>query len=131
MRPGWSLRMYTPAIRAGRTSARRRAWGRLLQVDDLVRIRTYERLREIPRAPDPAQMPERERRLLRMLVGSLVAGAVTKDMSLREGATLLWDHPQVVAELVELFAVLATRLEHVATPLSSTHAEVPLEIHAR
>ena len=72
----------------------------------------------------------RERRLLRMLVGSLVAGAVGKDTSLREGAILLWNHPQVRAELLDLLDVLAGRIEHVAVPLS-THAEVPLEVHAR
>jgi superfamily II DNA or RNA helicase/HKD family nuclease len=108
----------------------RRACGRLLHVDDLVRIRTYERLVETPRVPDPAQMPEREQRLLRMLVGSLVAGAATRDTSLHEGASLLWKHPQVLAELLELLGVLAARIEHVSTPLS-THADVPLQIHAR
>jgi superfamily II DNA or RNA helicase/HKD family nuclease len=108
----------------------RRACGRLLHVDDLVRIRTYGRLLTNPSAPDPAQMPERDRRLLRMLVGSLVAGAVAKDTSLHEGAILLWNHPQVLAELLQLLGVLAARIEHVATSLS-THAEVPLEVHAR
>jgi hypothetical protein len=108
----------------------RRACGRLLHVDDLLRIRTYERLLRTPGAPDPAQMPERERRLLRMLVGSLVAGGATKDTSLREGAGLLWNHPQVLSELLDLLEVLSAGMEHVATPLS-THPEVPLEVHAR
>jgi superfamily II DNA or RNA helicase/HKD family nuclease len=108
----------------------RRACGRLLHVDDLLRIRTYERLLRARGAPDPAQMPERERRLLRMLVGSLVAGAATKDTSLHEGTSLLWNHPQVLSELLDLLEVLAARMEHVATPLS-THPEVPLEVHAR
>jgi len=108
----------------------RRACGRLLHVDDLVRIRTYERLLTTSQAPDPAEMPERDRRLLRMLVSSLVAGAVAKNTSLHEGAILLWNHPQVLAELIQLLGVLVARIEHVATPLS-THAEVPLEVHAR
>jgi hypothetical protein len=65
-----------------------------------------------------------------MLVGSLVSGAATKDTSLQEGTSLLWNHPQVLSELLDLLEVLAARMEHVATPLS-THPEVPLEVHAR
>jgi hypothetical protein len=65
-----------------------------------------------------------------MLVGSVVSGAVTKDTSLHEGASLLWNHPQVLAELRDLMEVLAARIQHVATPLSN-HAQVPLGVHAR
>ena len=108
----------------------RRACGRLLHVDDMLRIRTYERLLRAAQAPDSTQMPERERRLFRMLVGSLVGGVVKKETSLQEGAIVLWKHPQVLAELLELLELLAARIEHVATPLS-THTEVPLEVHAR
>jgi superfamily II DNA or RNA helicase/HKD family nuclease len=108
----------------------RRACGRLLHVDDMLRIRTYERLLKAPNAPDSDLMPERDRRLLRMLLGSIVGGAIAKTASLREGAILLWRHPQVLAELVELLEVLAARIEHVATPLAN-HPDVPLEVHAR
>ena len=75
-------------------------------------------------------MPERERRMLRMLVGSLVTGVAKKETSLLDGAILLWKHPQVLAELRDLLEVLAALIEHVALPLS-THTEVPLEVHAR
>ena len=82
------------------------------------------------RARTPTCFPPRDQRLLRMLIGSLVGGAVDKDTSLREGTILLWKHPQVCAELRELLAVLANRIDHVALPLS-THPEVPLAIHGR
>ena len=108
----------------------RRACGRLLHVDDMLRIRTYERLLRAPQTPDSAQMPERERRQFRMLVASLVGGVVKKETSLQEGASVLWKHPQVLAELLDLLEVLAARVDHVATPLS-THTEVPLEVRAR
>jgi hypothetical protein len=65
-----------------------------------------------------------------MLVGSLVSSAVSRDTPLGDGAMLLWSHPQVRAELLDVLEVLATRIEHVPVPLS-THAEVPLEVHAR
>jgi superfamily II DNA or RNA helicase len=110
--------------------AARRACGRLLHVDDMLRINVFRRFLESAQAPDPAQLAPREQRLIRMLVGSLVAGAVSKDTSLGEGAILLWGQRHVRAELLELLDVLASRVEHVPVPLS-THAEVPLEVHAR
>jgi Domain of unknown function (DUF3427) len=82
------------------------------------------------KGPDPASLSLLDRRLLRMLVGSSVAGAVGKNDSLREGATLLWNHPQVCAELCELLDVLAGRIEHVPV-LLSTYPDVPLAIHCR
>jgi superfamily II DNA or RNA helicase len=110
--------------------ATRRACGRLLHVDDMLRIDVYRRFLENAQPPDPAQLARREQRLLRMLVGSLVAGAVNKDTSLGEGATLLWSHRHVREELHELLEALASRVEHVPVPLS-THTDVPLEVHAR
>jgi superfamily II DNA or RNA helicase/HKD family nuclease len=107
----------------------RRACGRLLHIDGTLRINVYRRFLDSKEAPDPAQLPPREQRLLRMLVGSLVAGAVSNDTPLSEGALLLWSHPQVRAELLDLLEVLAARIEHVPVPLS-THAGVPLEVHA-
>ncbi len=110
--------------------ALRRACGRLLHVDDMLRIRTYRRFLQGPQPPDLEHLSVRDRRLLRMLVGSLVASAVNKDTTLHVGANQLWGHPQVCAELLDLLDVLEARIEHVAVPLSS-HSEVPVEIHAR
>ncbi|EYF08304.1 DUF3427 domain-containing protein [Chondromyces apiculatus] len=108
----------------------RRACGRLLHVDDLERIAGYRRLlaQEVP--PDLATMPVREQRLLRMLVASMVDSALDKSARLSEGCTLLWGHPQVRAELLELLEALAGRVDHLHHPLS-THADVPLMVHAR
>jgi hypothetical protein len=50
--------------------------------------------------------------------------------SLAAGAAMLWQHPQVRAELVELLDVLRTRIEHVPIPLTSL-PDVPLTVHAR
>jgi superfamily II DNA or RNA helicase/HKD family nuclease len=108
----------------------RRACGRMLHVDDLLRINVYKRFLERTQAPDPTRLSTREQRLLRMLIGSLVMGAVDKDTSLRDGAMLLWSFQDVRAELLDLLDVLANRVEHVSLSLS-THEEVPLEVHAR
>ncbi len=49
---------------------------------------------------------ERDDRLLRMLLGQLLDQVAGKDMSLADGAAVLWAHPQVRRELDELFEVL-------------------------
>jgi Domain of unknown function (DUF3427) len=81
-------------------------------------------------APEAGSLPRRERRLLRMLVGSVVETAAGKTTSLQDGSALLWTHPQVRVELLELLDVLAARLEHVHRPVA-THPDVPLQVHAR
>jgi superfamily II DNA or RNA helicase len=107
----------------------RRAVGRLLHIDDMVRIEGYRRLLASETPPDPDQLPVRDRRLLRMLVASLVDTVAAKETSLSEGAQILWHHPQVRAELGELLNVLTRRIEHLPVPLTS-HPEIPLLIHA-
>lgn len=108
----------------------RRAVGRLLHIDDDERIRTYLRLLSSSSPPVPSSLPEREQRLLRMLVASLVDRAVAKDTSLEEGAAVAWRHPQVRAELLELLPILSDRISHLGEVLPS-FAEVPLHLHAR
>lgn len=108
----------------------RRAVGRLLHIDDDERIATYQRLLAATAAPSVDAMPERERRLLRMLVAALTGRAITKDTSLQEALDLLWTHPQVRAELQQLLAVLDAQVDHLHAPLA-THPDVPLQVHGR
>ncbi len=108
----------------------RRACGRMLHVDDAPRLEAYRSLLGIARPPELGTLATRERRLLRMLVATVVDRILTKSTSLEEGAAVLWEHPQVRAELLALFEVLADRVEHVSAPLA-THPDVPLRVHAR
>jgi hypothetical protein len=96
----------------------------------MLRIESFRRFLGSGIELDPEQLSPRERRLLRMLVGSMVSRVVSKDASLRDGAMLLWSHPQVCSELRELLEVLAARIEHVPV-LLPTYAEVPLAVRAR
>ena len=108
----------------------RRAAGRLLHVDDEERISTFTRLLSSAGSPDVASLSERERRLAHMLTASVADRAITRTTSLQDALELLWAHPQVRAELLELLEVLATRVDHLHTPLA-THPSVPLQVHAR
>ncbi|MEQ1735286.1 MAG: DUF3427 domain-containing protein [Rhodoglobus sp.] len=110
--------------------ALRRACGRLLHVDDRARLDGYRDLLASAQPPAVHSATERGRRLLRMLVASMVDSVATKHTTLAEGAERLWAHPQVVAELRELVDVLATRIDHVHAALPN-RPDVPLQVHAR
>jgi hypothetical protein len=108
----------------------RRAIGRLLHIDDHERISTYRQLLADAAPPQISSVPERQRRLLHMLVAQVADRAVTKDTSVQEALELVWAHAQVRAELHDLLAVLDGRVDHVHAPLA-THPDAPLQVHAR
>jgi superfamily II DNA or RNA helicase/HKD family nuclease len=109
-------------------TALRRACGRMLHIDDPLRIRTYRRFLDV--APDVAELPARERRLLRMLVASLADTVFTAQTTMEEAVELVWAHPQVRQEVRELLDVLEARVSHVQQELV-TYPDVPLLVHAR
>jgi superfamily II DNA or RNA helicase len=110
--------------------ALRRACGRLHHVDDAQRLDLWRSWLRNAQAPDPGELSERDRRLLRMLVAQLVDQIADKRASLEDGARILWQHPNVRRELVELFDVLSECIQHVAKPLV-TMPDTPLQAHAR
>jgi superfamily II DNA or RNA helicase len=120
-----------PVLDAGpHEQALRRACGRMLHIDDPLRLETYRRFLKLSEPPVSASLPERERRLLRMLIAALADTVLTPQMTLDEAATLVWKHPQVVQEVHELLDVLEGRVSHLQQPLQS-HPDVPLLVHAR
>jgi hypothetical protein len=108
----------------------RRACGRILHVDDRVRIETYRRFLRSSTPPIVRSLLERDRRLLRMLVASIADTALTASTSLEEACVLLWSHPQILDELVELLDVLDVGISHLQHELPS-HPDAPLRVHGR
>src|SRR5574337_99683 len=109
--------------------ALRHALGRLLHIDDQDRIRSYRAFATAVE-PSPVQALDlRGRRLFHMLVAVLFESVPTV-LTLDTAATLLRQHPQVLAELAQLMEVLESRVDHVQTRLD-THPETPLFLHAR
>ena len=108
----------------------RQACGRLLHIDDFLRIDTYRRLLSEGEPPDLATLSPRERVLVRMLVVSVAGRVLNKTTGLKDACEPVWAHPQVRAELLDLIEVLATRVDHLQQTLI-THPDVPLQIHAR
>lgn len=108
----------------------RRACGRMLHVDNSTRIDAFRRLLTSNEAPDPASLSVADRRFLRMLVASVASQVVTSATSLKDGAELLWEHPQVRAELLATLDVLRDRIDHVPIPMVG-QPDVPLAVHAR
>lgn len=108
----------------------RRAIGRILHIDDEERLDFYLRVLNASQSPDLDALSEREKRLIRMLVASMCDQVLDSDVSLLQGVEILWQHPQVIAELNELFAYLMQNIDHVHQPVIS-HSNVPLQIHGK
>jgi hypothetical protein len=107
----------------------RRACGRLLHVDDPERLGVWRRWLQQD-TPPGVGISERQDRLLRMLLGQLLDQVPGREIGLHKGAAVLWAHPQIRRELVELFEVLEDQVSHL-TPDLSVLPDVPLHIHAR
>ncbi|MGK0473202.1 MAG: superfamily II DNA or RNA helicase/HKD family nuclease [Candidatus Azotimanducaceae bacterium] len=108
----------------------RRAIGRMLHIDDEERLDFYQRIVAETKLPNLTGFSVREQRMYRMLVASMCDQILKKDMSLAQGGKLLWQHPQVLAELHELFAFLRMHIDHVHQPIG-THDNVPLQVHGK
>lgn len=109
-------------------AALRKALGRLLHIDDRERLETLRTLLVSP--SDVGKLPERERRLWRMLLAQLMANAAPGDLELAAATELLWQHPAVVAELDQLFGVLLERVDHEHFRIPAL-PHCPLAVHAR
>ncbi len=109
---------------------------RMQHVDDAVRLDGYERVLQGADLDASSSKIEawspRDQRLARMLVGSMLSRTPTLDKSttLREGLGILRAHEAVREELVELLRLLREKISHVQLALR-THADCPLQIHAR
>jgi uncharacterized protein DUF3427 len=106
----------------------RRGIGRMLHVDDRQRIDTYLTMLNAPGRPQVDAMSDMERRLARMLVSNLADQVVTTAMPLQAAIDLVWTHPQVIAELGDLFTMLGGHPGHVQR---QALPEVPLQIHSQ
>ena len=105
-----------------------RAIGRLLHVDDDERVAAYIRLVRSPEPPNLAELELRDQRWLRMLVASLTTLGPRQPFS--DAVEQLWAHPQVRAELEEMFGLLRGRADHLHEPIG-LGAAIPLSVHAR
>ncbi len=107
-----------------------RACGRMLHVDDAMRLDAYRGLLRRNSPPRFEDAHSREARTARMLAASICDQVVGKNDSLEFGLERLWRHPQVRDELIELFDVLSSRTDHQHSRLAN-RPDVPLQIHAR
>ncbi len=112
-------------------STLRKACARLVHVDDAPRLSAYLQWLEGPSAPELAGLSKGKTRWLRMLMAALsTSAAEINTLPLRNALAILWQHPQVLAELRELYAFLLQRTGHLGHRLSE-RVDVPLQVHAR
>lgn len=114
----------------------RRAIGRMLHVDDPVRLAAYTEWLSRSQAPRADELDVHSRRTLHMLIAPVVDQIVgkgrplAKDVELQTAVDVLWSHSQVRDELRAVFELLSERVDHLHQPLA-THPNSPLQIHAR
>jgi len=108
----------------------RRGLARLRHVDDPVRIEAYRRLLMLDAPPAFEALNPVDRRLLRMLVATLTDKAIDRRTTMTEACLLLWQHPQVRCEMVELLDVLSQQIDHLPRSLAEPRG-TPLQVHAR
>ena len=111
-------------------SVLRRAVGRLLHIDDETRLDFYIKILDHRVRPQLENLSVLEFRLLRMLVAAACEQALENNDLLTHGVSLLWEHPQVVNEMRELFLLRRKQIDHIHTDLPS-HKDVPLRIHSK
>jgi superfamily II DNA or RNA helicase/HKD family nuclease len=107
-----------------------RAVGRLLHVDDPIRLAAYQRLVELERPPVMENLDATEQRYLRMIVATLVDQIADRDASIQNCLKLIWQNPQVRKELSEVFDLLKAKVSHLTQSEASLEV-VPLAVHAR
>jgi superfamily II DNA or RNA helicase/HKD family nuclease len=110
----------------------RHAMGRLIHIDDPLRL---DMLREHLGHATPPELHAcgpRERRLLRMLLASLLGPSAAQSEAMRfdAAATHLWTYRDALDDLRALFDALARRIGHLPLALAEP-ADVPLSLHAR
>ncbi len=112
-------------------AALRKACARLLHWDDGPRMKAYRGWLQQVDHPPIDRLDRREKRWLRMLLAGLTTSIdVMREASLRDALAMLWQHPQVRAELCELIEVLSSRNGHLGFPLAE-RPEAPLQVHGR
>lgn len=102
-----------------------RAVGRMLHIDDPLRLSTYRAWLDAEEAP-PA-LDDAGARLVAGLHFTLFGAKAPA--TLTEGWHALQQHPAIVSELAELLPLLDARAEHVTWPPALP--SVPLSVHAR
>lgn len=120
-----------PVLPAGPHEAvLRRAIGRLLHTDDPERIASWRDWLIAPEPPNLADLSLRQRRLFHMLAAVLCESLGLRKATLQEVAGLIWQHPQVRAELTELLALLSNCIDHLPSELAD-FPDTPLCVHSR
>jgi len=112
-------------------AALRKACARLLHLDDPESLRAYLMWLNKPEPPSLEGINQPQGRWLRMLLAALTSSiSAIAELPTSQGAQLVWAHPQVRAELLELFGWLELRIQHLGHELTEK-MNVPLRVHAR
>ncbi|MCP9917549.1 DUF3427 domain-containing protein [Cyanobium sp. ATX 6F1] len=134
---GWAVAEASGEPTADEERLGRGIAGGLLHLDDPERLRWLVDQLQRPLAPDPAGLDLCAERQWRMLLAQLW-GSGRQHLPLAEALVRLWAAAAIRAELVELFALLLERTDHLVAPLAwpfqgegEPAPPVPLKLHGR
>jgi hypothetical protein len=117
---------HEPRPAAPDEPARARALGRMLHIDDPLRLRTWRAWLDRPAPPQLSALDDRDLALARMLAVQVGDRRFTLD-ALQPQLDSFWrDHAPLRDELCQLLAVLDDRLRHTTRPVA---ARAPLRAH--
>jgi hypothetical protein len=102
-----------------------RALGRMLYIDDELRIGTYRDLLSRPEPPAVHQMSRLEHKVAFMLSSSLWD---REKLGVQESLDRMWEETPIRQELVELLGLLDEQASHLPITLDD---DLPLRVHAR
>lgn len=108
----------------------RKACGRLVHVNDTPRIHAYREMLGRNTPPKIENIEAAEARIARMLVAQVCNQSLDGQSTLQDGIDMLWQHPQVRAEILELLHLLESTVDHLNKPLLS-HPQAPLQVHGK
>jgi len=102
----------------------------MASIDDMERISTWSGWLEAHGPPTVEALSMGQQRLAAMLFFTFWPDG-GRWPSIQAGFDHLWAHPAVVAEAIELLAIMAERIEHVPVQLGPAFIDVPLLVHCR
>lgn len=105
----------------------RRSCARLLHVDDWERVTFWRALLAADNPVEIHGLSEREKRLVIMLLAQLFDQVAEENLTVQRATDIIWEHPQVRLELLQLLDVLEKGINHVTSKLP----DAPLRVMGR
>ncbi|MYA39661.1 MAG: DUF3427 domain-containing protein [Acidimicrobiia bacterium] len=104
--------------------------GRILHIDDKVRIEIYRKLLSAEKPPAAEALNDHNRRQFEALLLTVLNPHKGQYTTLDQASAALWQFDSLRREILELLPLLQDQIVHMQEPLRLRGGEVPLQVHA-